>query len=253
MSSKPASTLMLTGPAVILVLSLGFTGMWLFDRSRVHLLACTGAGLLFFCGMCAQIFGVPSGSGPNAIASSLLYTAAVQTAVAGLLGRSGVRWSLLSHATVFASINGAVFWFAAVEPNLGARMCVMNIGYGALFLAASFRLKRLARAGIADRVLFWALTLFAVHFPVRTILTSDARFAQTAAEFSRTPFWTFLHLSLAVFGVGLVLSLLAATVSDMLSRLRRERDHDPLTGLLNRAALESRIPELEGPARLTGG
>ena len=58
--------------------------------------------------------------------------------------------------------------------------------------------------------------------------------------FQDSLFWQALHLSLAVLGAALATALLAATLSDVIDDLRRERDSDGLTGLLNRRAFEQR-------------
>jgi diguanylate cyclase (GGDEF)-like protein len=53
-----------------------------------------------------------------------------------------------------------------------------------------------------------------------------------------------LQLSLAIVGAGLALTILAATVTDLMDELRRERDGDGLTGVLNRRGFEEQAAKL---------
>ncbi|WP_051356708.1 GGDEF domain-containing protein [Azorhizobium doebereinerae] len=52
-------------------------------------------------------------------------------------------------------------------------------------------------------------------------------------------FWQTLQLCLALFGTSLALAILAATAVDIIEEVRRERDLDMLTGLLNRRGFEN--------------
>src|SRR5690606_29038928 len=57
--------------------------------------------------------------------------------------------------------------------------------------------------------------------------------------FASSMFWAALHLSLAVLGAVCATAILAAAISDVIEDLRRERDMDPLTGVLNRRGFEA--------------
>ncbi|WP_260855396.1 GGDEF domain-containing protein [Mesorhizobium amorphae] len=100
----------------------------------------------------------------------------------------------------------------------------------------------------AEKVLFWVLLAFSLHFFPRTVLTVGT-VAPSAGTFGTSPFWLALQFSLAVLGVMLALALFAVTVSDMVADLRHERAVDPLTGVLNRRGFDERAHELLADAR----
>lgn len=100
----------------------------------------------------------------------------------------------------------------------------------------------------AERILFWTLLAFSVHFFPRTVLTVGVA-APPAAVFGASPFWLALQFSLAVLGVMLALAIFAVTVSDMVADLRHERSADPLTGVLNRRGFEENAQKLLDDAR----
>ncbi|WLI37754.1 GGDEF domain-containing protein [Pseudomonas hefeiensis] len=88
------------------------------------------------------------------------------------------------------------------------------------------------------------LLAFALHFFPRTLLTVGLSAPVDRVAFANSVFWQALQLSLAVLGVGLAFAILAAAIADVIDDLRRERDFDPLTGVLNRRGFEDRVTML---------
>jgi diguanylate cyclase (GGDEF)-like protein len=141
---------------------------------------------------------------------------------------------------VLAAIMGGLWYFVYIAPNVLVRVYIQNFGYGLIFLVAALRLTHLMRGRPVDRVLFWVLLAFSVHFFARTIMTIGLSAPVGANAFGASLFWHALHLSLAVLGAGLALAVLAAALSDVIDDLRREGEIDGLTGVLNRRAFENR-------------
>lgn len=230
----------LIGPGILCVFGLCFLWAWVIEKKRHYLLLLAGAPCLFALGVISQVFGWPPGTGPNAVFSSLLYTSAVLLAAEGILRRSGQRLGLLLDLAILAAITGGLWYFAFVAPNLLARVYLQNFGYGIILLIAALHLTSLMNRRLIDRILFWTLFVFALHFFPRTILTIGVEAPTTAPAFAASLFWHTLHLSLAVLGTALAAALLAAALSDVIDDLRHERDIDGLTGVLNRRAFEAR-------------
>lgn len=244
----PSNPLVLIGPVILLVFAASFVAIWLRDRHLRYLLFFSAACLFFCLGTLSQILGVPDGHGPNAVASSLLYTLSVLLLNDGLLRRSGQRLSLVSYLVILALISGGIAYFFYVDRQLIVRIYILNFGYGLVCLATAWRLRRLRAGMFAEKVLFWILLAFSVHFFPRTVLTVGG-VAPAAAEFGSSPFWLALQFSLAVLGVMLALALFAVTVSDMVADLRHERSVDSLTGVLNRRGFDERAQEMLAGAR----
>jgi diguanylate cyclase (GGDEF)-like protein len=246
------TTLQLITPGILFVFGAAFVCAWLVEKRRNYLLLLAGACILFALGAMSQILSWPPGTGPNAIVSGALYTSAVIAAVEGILVRSGKGFGRVVDMAILAGFVLLLAYFFYVDRNLIARVYIQNFGYGLLMLIAAARLTALARGPYVDRALFWVLLLFGLHFFPRTLLTVGFSGPIDKITFGNSMFWQALQLSLAVLGAGLALAILAAAVSDMIDDLRRERDLDLLTGILNRRGFQERISAhllKHGPSR----
>ena len=234
----------LIGPGILCVFGLAFLWAWLIEKKRHYLLLLAVAPILFALGVLVQVFSWPGGVGPNALLSGLFYTLAVLLAAEAIVSRSGQRFGRPLALTFLAAIMGALWYFTYIVPSLLVRVYVQNFGYGLIFLIAALHLTHLMRGRRIDRVLFWVLLAFSVHFFVRTTLTIGLSAPVGVTAFGASLFWHALHLSLAVLGAGLALAVLAAALSDVMDDLRREGETDGLTGVLNRRAFETRASSL---------
>lgn len=238
--SQSTIAMSLIAPGMFLVFSLVFCCAWLVERRRHYLLLLSLSCTLFCAGAAVQIFHLPDAAYPNAVISSAFYTSAVIAATEGILGRSQKQLGPRVDLAMLLVITGLIWFFCYVTPHLLARIYVQNFGYGAIMLIASLRLVPGQRTRPVDRALFWMMFVFAVQFFPRTTLTAGPNAVFSARDFAQSPFWQALQVSLAVLGAALAFAILAAALSDLLDDLRRERDNDPLTGVLNRRGFEER-------------
>ncbi|AVT77094.1 diguanylate cyclase [Rhodopseudomonas palustris] len=243
-------TLSLIGPGIISVFGIAFLAAWSYDRRRPYLVLLAAACALFALGASSQILYWPRDTGLNAMVSGALYTCAVIAAVEGVLSRSGRAFGLWIDIAIFAAFSLALWYFFYVDRSLLARIYVQNFGYGLLLCVAALRLSQLRRGRVVDRILFWTLFLFGLHFFPRTVFTVGVSPPAGEPAFADSVFWQTLQLSLAVLGAASAMATLAAAVSDLIDDLRRERDLDHLTGLLNRRGFETEIaaPMRRAPA-----
>ncbi|NSZ87618.1 GGDEF domain-containing protein (plasmid) [Agrobacterium tumefaciens] len=235
------TTLQLVIPGILSIFGVSFVCTWLIDRKRHYLLVLACACVFFALGAASQIFGWPSGVGPNAVVSGAIYTAAVVTAAEGLLLRSGKMFGPCADVMIVCAFTALLAYFFYIDRNLLARVYIQNFGYGFVLLVTALRLSALARGRLVDRVLFWILLVFSIQFFPRTFLTIGFSAPTGAAAFANSVFWQVLQLSLAVLGAGLAMAILAVAVTDLIDDLRRERDIDHLTNVLNRRGFEERI------------
>ncbi|ANN79086.1 GGDEF domain-containing protein [Bordetella flabilis] len=234
-------TLSLIGPGILLIFGIAFAATWFMDRKRGYLLDLAAGCWLFTFGAASQILYLPPGAGANAVVSGTLYSAAVLLTAQGLLRRAQrpvPGWVLASLLAVFVMLIAYYFY---VDRNVLARVYIQNFGYGLVLFATAVRARQWRRGRLVDRVLFWILLVFALQFFPRTLLTIGFTAPATARAFADSVFWQTLQLSLAVLGTGLALTMLAACVADIIEDLRRERDADGLTELLNRRAFQERV------------
>jgi diguanylate cyclase (GGDEF)-like protein len=233
----PSNPLVMIGPTILLIFALSFLFAWWRERHQQYLLFFAASCSLFCLGSSSQIFGIPPGDGPNAVASAFLYTFSVLLLSDGLLRRSGKRLHVLLYLFALLSIVVGIAYFYYVDRQLLVRIYILNFGLGLILLATALKLRYLRLGRTSERFLFWILFAFAIHFFPRTILTVGPT-APAAQTFGFSAFWLALQFSLAVLGVALALALLAVTIGDTIEVLRRERATDPLTGLLNRRGFD---------------
>lgn len=234
------TTLSLISPGILLVFGIAFVCAWFIERRHSYLLFLAGACVLFASGAMSQILGWPSDAGLSAMVSGILYTSAVLVAAEGILRRSGRGLGLGMNTALLVGFALLLAYFFYIDRNLLARVYVQNFGYGVILSIAALRLSALARGRYVDKVLFWVLLAFALHFFPRTLLTIGFSAPLDKTSFGNSIFWQALQLSLAVLGAGLALAVLAAAIADVIDGLRHERDIDPLTGLLNRRGFQDR-------------
>jgi diguanylate cyclase (GGDEF)-like protein len=234
-------TLSLIGPGILLIFGIAFAATWSLDRKRTYLLDLAAGCWLFTFGAASQILYLPPGAGANAVVSGALYSAAVLLTAQGLLRRAlrPVPGQVL--ALLLAVFVLLIAYYFYVDRNVLARVYIQNFGYGVVLLATAWRARQWRHGRMVDRVLFWILLVFALQFFPRTLLTIGFTAPATARAFADSVFWQTLQLSLAVLGTALALTMLAACAADIIEDLRRERDADGLTELLNRRAFQERV------------
>jgi diguanylate cyclase (GGDEF)-like protein len=233
----PSNPLALIGPAILVLFAAAFVWIWAKDRRCVHLLFYGAAAFMFCLGGLSQILAIPQPVGANAVISALIYSLSVLLLCDGMLRRSGKYLRCHEYIASTMLIVGGIAYFYYVDRQLIVRIYLLNFGFGLICLATAWRLRNLRVGETGERVLFWILLAFSIHFFPRTILTVGA-VAPSANAFASSPFWLALQFSLAVLGAALALALLLVTAGDIIENLRRERSLDPLTGLLNRRGFD---------------
>lgn len=231
------------GPGILSVFAFGFILVWYFDRKRAYVWLFSLALVLYALGAASQIFGVPADAGLNAVLSAGLYAGGAVALIEGLHRRSGRSLGAARAFALVALVVVPIAYFYYGERNLLLRVYVLNFGLGAILLYGILNLRELARGRIIDRLAFWAVTIFALHFFPRTVLSLGG-WAPTADGFGRSVFWVSLQIVLPVLAMALALVLMALPIIDRMEELGRDSMTDPLTGLLNRRGFEERSARL---------
>lgn len=238
-------TLSLIAPTLVVVFAITFVGIWCAFRHRTYLLYLAAGCGLFAAGAMSQILYLPRDSGANALVSGMLYITAVCAATQGILNRVGRGLPWRAYLAFCAAILTALWYFFYIDRNLLVRVYVLNIGIGALLTVAALRMRRASAGRRIDTALFVVLLAFGLHFFPRTLLSIGTHAPNGPLAFADSPFWQWLQLSLAVFSVGLAITLLLAVAADTIDEVRHEGEKDWLTGLLNRRGFETRMRPFE--------
>lgn len=232
-------------PAIFFLFSGALVSVWLVDRERRYMAFC-GAGFAFIgAAVLMQAAFIPTNYGANIILSGSFYVSGAMLMGYGMLRRSALSLPLTFYAGVWSVIVGVIAYNYYIEESLINRVYILNLGLGVMFLVVAWRLRVLWHGQIWDRVLLVVAVFLAVHFFPRTLLTTQALVhVNDPKTFTNSVFWNLSMFSTAIIGASLGLILLVATGADMALGLRRERDTDTLTGLLNRRGLLSQFAML---------
>lgn len=237
--------LMLLSPIMIVLFALTLGGLWLADRRRTHLLLLAAGFGGFATAMLIQVVQLPPQPAFSVVVSTICYVGGatlIALGVSGRAGRTGIPPPLIVLPLLIVAGQA---WFSYVDNQLLVRIYVLNFGFGAIFLLGTWYARGLATRSFADRVLFWLLLGFALHFFPRIVLTAASVVGITDPQrFAQSPFWTTTIYVSSIFSVLIGLALVLATVADLVTRLQSERDTDTLTGTLNRRGLDARVADL---------
>lgn len=151
-------------------------------------------------------------------------------------------YGVSSHPRLALFIAGvvlvALYYYSRVDASLWARLHWLNAGLGLLqALPASAILRRKPLSGWLERTMYGLYVLFAINTSIRPLMS----LALGSMEVKPQSFSTYWLLTLAitlVFSLLFTLLLLATAVREAMATLRAERNHDPLTNLLNRRAFQ---------------
>lgn len=235
--------LTLGSPAIALVISGSFLCVWKFFDRRTYLALLACAFLFYATGAAMQILHWPSDVRLHAIVPAGIYLLSIACMTEGILRRYGQQaGNLLLSICVLTGL--VVCYYSLVDPDVDARSCALHFGIGTVLCLAAWRIRCALRANLIDRTLFWVFTAFGLSFHARAILNLMVPTEQVPDVINNQTFWLILQLSLVVSGLILALLLFAASLADLITRLRDDRDLDGLTGLWNRRALDERLDTL---------
>lgn len=236
--------------ALLFLFSIAFFSLGILERSRQYLLWYSFSFLSFAFAALAQVL-IPLGPGLNTMVAAALYMAGALMFGHGVLSRSGRHLGLVFPLSAFVLVVGLVGYYFYFDLSLMARIYTLNLGLAATFLVLGWKARFLLKGNRADQVLLAALLLIGLHFFPRTLLTANSALLVPVTDMDNSVFWLWMQLSLTLLGAAAGLCLLLVTGVDVVHGLRRERNTDVLTGLLNRRGLEAAVATARGDRRDT--
>jgi diguanylate cyclase (GGDEF)-like protein len=238
----------LLSPLIFLVFSGGFLLLWHYARSLRSLRCFAVSYFLAASAMIGDFLRIAMDPDLASGLITVLYLAATVFFCAGLyqLYRSRVPWVLL---TVTAVAVFGVFSLALYgSRSLTFSAWALNSGIVSLYLGSIFALRRDMREGI-HRVLRIVVSVSAYLLLVRTAMVFGFGAAMTKANYAGSIAAMTLQLFIAVTALVVAGVLFVMYGMEIVRRLTRTSETDPLTGVLNRRGLENRLSSIidDGP------
>ncbi len=237
--------IMMVNVAVGVVLLVGFTALWVYDRNRPAPLFMALA-TLFFLGsggleLSAPFFALQYGS----LYLFVLYS--VNLAAGVLLGAGvTIHYRLDPHwkLTGVAYLLGLLVTYLVLDmPRQSVlRMSINQLPLVLAIGTCAARVIMVKQKSILDQAVAAALVVFAINLAGRpAVLWFFGTMGNTAAEAHATDYAIVSNLALAIVTMSTATILMLTLVADLVSDLTRKSQRDPLTGLLNRRGLNARL------------
>ena len=235
----------LLNPAIALVLALTFVVLWSFRRESRYILlvAASYAGVAI--GFTLQSFEFGMGFEGSKFLSVTIFFASTSLFGSAIIIRQGLPIPVMSFMACFVATMPVFTWLLLVEPNLVARIVVVNYGIGAMCAVIWWRLRRSPSPSGAERVLIALSGLRALDFVLRPIAIMFVEGDPSIqGNLLASTHWLATSLSAIIFSIVIAITLMTMVANDVIAALRDEAHTDPLSGLFNRRGFEERARAL---------
>ncbi len=228
----------LLNPMISMIFALTFLVFWAHDKKRKYILAIAVSYLLMGMGFLFAMFTQDIWILLKSVVSNSFYYLATVALMWAVGNRAKVRVPIY----LLVAIGGASVllnaWLKVSYESMNASLYSTNFAIGIMFGIGAWMLRKNAKKGGVERLLFWAILLVAVQFWVRPIISLSIETSINAEEYKSSFYWTMLNFSTAIFSVLVALSLIAACASDVMAQIREISTTDALTGLKIRRAFD---------------
>lgn len=230
---------LLITPVCILLLSGALVAGWLVTQRRNGYLLWTAVSYALVGSALAWQSLLPQAELHRwAVVTGFMYLYGAWCFARGMAAYYGVSAHPQLALLIGAVVLAALYHYSQVESNLWIRLHWLNAGLGLLqMLPARGILQRKPPTGWLERGMYWSYVLFSLNTCIRPLL-SLAQNSLEVQAFSFPFYWLLTLATTLLFSLLFALLLLAITMRDAINALRAERNHDPLTNLLNRRAFQ---------------
>ncbi|MHA7818898.1 MAG: GGDEF domain-containing protein [Erythrobacter sp.] len=227
-------------PVMGLLFAVTFAVLWRAGRMKRHVLG-FALGYLFFSIGYLFTHLLPGDAPYTFHTTQLFYSIGVTFFVASTCERVGQRVHMPTLAAIYVASATVLALAISVTDNVGPRLILINIGYGAMFLVNLTTLLQVRSRDWTDRAIIALTALNVADFFIRPTLS--VMFEQTipAEVYQQSVYYSLIGLVLGIKSIAGAMVLIGATIVDLTNSLRESSQRDPLTGLNNRAAFEDQM------------
>lgn len=236
----PAQAIQLIVPGITALFALGFLCMRFYEWRLRYLSTLSLSFGAFAAASAVPIVRWPAAWQANALVAATLCAAGMLALAHAVLQRQHPHAGHEPTSCVAAGLLAGIACLASAHVHVIVQIDFVELGAAATLLYVAARAWAHERNRAVDRALLIALPAFGLSFFARTLLTTSVALAHGPQQLDATPYWIALQVAFALFAAALGLLLLAAAMADVIGDIRRRHGVDPLTGTLNRPALEQR-------------
>lgn len=233
----------LVTPLMALFFATAFLLLWRAGRMKRHVLGFAVAYILFPMGFLITHF-LPSEAIYTFHLTHLCYSLATVFLMASICERADKRLHLPSMAAIYALGAAALALSIGLSNDVGPRVVIVNIGYGAMTMMAFALMLGSRKRDLLDWTIIALMGVGAADFFLRPILTLLVERTIPAELYRDSIYYSLIGLFLGVKAGTTALVLLGATITDLTDSVHERSHRDSLTGLNNRRAFEERMRTL---------
>ncbi len=230
-------------PLCGVLLGAALVGCWAVLRTHQYLLWLAAAYILPAFPIAVQSMQTNQQLAQTSVVLGCFYLLGLWAIAQGMAQRSGgsahPKIALLISLVTLAGL----YYFSQVADDLHARMLILNIAMALLLMlgvVAVFRNRQ--SADLFERILRGSFLCFVAYSFIRPLVIAIAIERGPSVELTQSPLWLLMlaaNLLLSLWFIGV---LLVVTFREVLLTVKKERDLDPLTLLLNRRAFFEQAP-----------
>ncbi|MBV8247837.1 MAG: GGDEF domain-containing protein [Comamonas sp.] len=226
----------LVAPACITVLG-GLLGLcWLIQRRSLFLLWTACGLVLTGIGLGWQSIIPKTELSRWAVYTGAIYLSGAWLCTLGVAHKFSVSAFPKISAVVAALVLAILYQNSAVQDSIAVRTLWLNLGLGIIhFLPFPAIVRRQASKDRLEKLLYWSYGLFAIYTMLRPAMVLVLGFTELK-DMTVSIYWLVTMLGSLLFSLLFSGLLLIVAMRDAMLTLRDERNHDSLTGLLNRRA-----------------
>ncbi len=237
MSATAEQYFPLVVPATSLLLGLALLAGWRSLRDHRYLLWLAGGYICTVFPLAAQILMDNARMATWSVLTGAMYCAGSWATAQGFALRSGGRVSGPAALAISLITLLALFCFSRLDDVLGARIVFLNLGMGLLLaLALPVLFDSEQPDTLFERLLRRTYLLLVAYAILRPLLAWLLAGWFTSSGLPRSGLWLWMLAFNLLLNLWLLFLLLGGLAQQLMGELRHERNHDPLTQLLNRRA-----------------
>ncbi|MEP2380908.1 GGDEF domain-containing protein, partial [Parasphingorhabdus sp.] len=241
----------LVTPLMALFFAATFAVFWRAGRMRWHVLGFAISYVLFASGFLITHF-LPGDAFYLFHATQAFYSLGVTLFLASVCERVGQRIHLGSLAIVYVTSALVLGLTVSLSDDVGPRLVIVNIGYGAMFAMGVTTLLAAQRRNLFDVAIIAVMAFQAADFFIRPTLTLLFEQSIPAAVYRDSIYYSLIGLVLGVKSIATAMVLIGATIAEWAITLRERSERDVLTGLRNRGSFEESMQNIFPRAQAEG-
>ncbi|QLF92545.1 GGDEF domain-containing protein [Pseudomonas sp. ABC1] len=237
MNSPPDYYFVLIVPVGIFLLGLALLTCWWVLRQQRFLPWLAAGYLLPSLAMAMQSLMSNEQLAEWSVLAAVFYLGGGWALARGMAMRHGGDVSRLLAGLISATAIVLLYYYSRVEDQLWTRAICLNLALALIYLLPIRSIfRRKLPSDPLERIVRWSYIACVAYALLRPALIMTVIPTYEVEVLTRSGYWLLTLAGTLFFSIWFMFILLACTLRDVMQALRDERNHDPLTQLLNRRA-----------------